>query len=506
MFTRTTLRALAVCLVSLSVHLAHAAHDSPKEPITEALFLNFLPPNTAAMKTGPPSLFATETPMVIRYTFMAGVAFYDPQAACDPKALSFFGTKDRIPRRFCPEEENIKIRAYMLHRALIGEFPNEMAVYEEYIRSLGLKPDPTNMDPSTMVGWANIRATRLADFMAKDGWNSMGDLSRSGNHFQFEDYTGYKPANNPYAAPNRLFKPLRWQPFLLDEGNGRFTHQVHVTPHIGVKVRPLVLTNKDVAARRTRSPYFNAQWRRAISRKDRALLNKHIAETIKISASLTTRQKFEADWWDSKLFSITAVDSFYAEGLTRFEIAQQFLAEIMSQYDMLLVTWREKRRHDLVRPRTIIHRVLGNKSIRAYDRRSGTVKRMRARDWRNYVGNMPHSEFPSGSSSLCTAAMEAIDAFQRRKFGSVRPINMTLDAGVYPFVPEGGISANYDSPAHAAEVCAESRLWAGVHFRPAIDVGKRMGKGVGKLVFDHVIDLVEGRVPDNCWRCKQHNE
>jgi hypothetical protein len=40
--------------------------------------------------------------------------------------------------------------------------------------------------------------------------------------------------------------------------------------------------------------------------------------------------------------------------------------------------------------------------------------------------------------------------------------------------------------AHEAEQAAESRLWAGVHFRSDIEAGKQMGKAIAALVIDRL--------------------
>lgn len=489
-----------------SLQLAH--------PLSDQLFLQFLPPNQAASALTPPSILFGETPIVIRYTLIGGIAIYEPQAACHPTALSFFGKRDPIPRALCDEEVNAQIRVFTVYHALVNEFPAEMSGFRQFLESLGLKLDGAN--PSTPQGWARRNGRRLARFFARDEWNALGKRNTDIPSFRqpFQDYTGYRPRNCPADQPTALPFPLRWQPFTSTlDGRGRFVSQVHVVPQIA-QASTLVLNASEAGkpSRRPSAPYQRPDAQGSIAAGDRKRLRELTAQLIRTSRELTSQQRFLAEWWNNKLFSTAAISAFYerAGGLSRFEIAQQFMGEMLAQYDALVMTWREKRRHDLARPRTLLRQVRKGERFRAFISEGvgggSGVGTVRAEEWRPLIGEQAHSEFPSGSAAVCQAAMEHINAYVRDKVGPGRrvpPIKIRFPETAFPF-SKRAMTVSYRGPLDAALSCAESRLWAGVHFQPAVDAGLAIGKGVGEIVFQHIKDLGNGVVPKGCGiRCSR---
>lgn len=493
----SVLVALCLCL-SLSRTRAQSLADK--------LFLQFLPPNEAARAITPPSILFAETPIVVRYTLIGAIAIYEPQAACNKKALSFFGTRDRIRPEYCTERENSILRAYTTYRALLKEFPTEMDGYRQFLLSLELDPVSTSRDVSTLNGWANVYGDRIADFFASDGWNSLGDRTAVNFRQQFEDYTGYSPLNCASADAKSLRRPLRWQPLIVPaDGRGRFTSQVHVVPQIA-QIKPLVLSFSQVKDREQPSPYKRPNKWAKLSSADFRRTRRFTRELINTSATLSSQRRFLAQWWDNKLLSTASISSFYetAAGLSKFQIAQQFMGEMMSQYDALLVAWKEKLRHDLARPRTILQNVRRGEKFSAFISETRGVGTVRAEDWRPLIPEQPHSEFPSGSAALCTAAMEHLQLYVQDKLGPSRrvpAIKIRFPVGSFSFVRLDQ-TVSYPGPMAAAMSCGESRLWAGVHFRPSVTAGTKIGTGIGEIVFQHVKLLGEGKVPANCDRCK----
>ncbi|CAN8069933.1 unnamed protein product [Agarophyton chilense] len=472
------------------------------ESLADQLFLNFLPINRAAGALTPPRILLGETPVVVRFTLIGGAAIYDARAACQPRALSFFGTNDSVPSAFCQPDNNAILASYTTYRALRREFPVETELYAQFLRELSLEPASPSLDPSTLNGWANLAGDRLADFFQKDGWNSLGDRTRQTGRVPFEDFTSYRPANNPYNQPYNLERPLRWVPSPLDLGNGRLAHQIHVVPQLSKAVNLLVVPESEAATRRVDAP-FQKPNASEISQIDRRTADTLVNRVLHASANLTPQQRFYARWWDNKLLSTGGISAFYetAAQLTPFEVAQQFLGEMLSQHDALVLTWREKRRHDLVRPSILVQILRRNQRFRAFISEEVGFGNVRAEDWRPLVSAQPHSEFPSGSAAICTAAMEHIEHYVRYKLGFVPSIKIRYKVGSLPFFLAQDTTVAFGSPLQAASNCAQSRLWAGVHFPPAIPAGERIGRGVGRTVFEHIKLLGEGRVPNNCTRC-----
>lgn len=485
-------------ILSLLITYVSAQHES----LADKLYLRFLPANDAARALANAAIFAAETPITIRFTLMAGAAVYDSRAACHPVALSFFGTKDDVPPSFCTDDNNAILTSYTTYVAIAREFPGQARTYGQFLRKQGLEPQSNSRDRSTMNGWANYIGNRMADFFANDGWNSLGKLSNDRFPAPFQDYTNYQPVNQPYAKRPR--KPLRWQPLPFEvDGLGRFAHQIHVTPQIAVAVDPLVLTQQDMNSRVTRSPYLNPDKYNKLNTLDRRNVQKRLNEMLRTSVKLTPGQIFLARWWDNKLFSTAGISAYYegASGLSKFQVAQQFMGEMISQYDALIITWREKRRHDLARPRSLLQIVRPGQTVRSFVNEKEGVSHVSTEDWRPLIREQPHSEFPSGSAALCFAAMEHIQEYVKQVKGSVPDIKIRYPANTFPFNQQD-VTVAYEDPQKAARGCAESRLWAGVHFRPSVEAGAKIGRGIGRIVLNHVLMLGRGKVPAGCARCQ----
>ena len=494
-------------LILLLLLLATISRTSTAQSLADTLYLRFLPPNEAARSLTPPSITNGETPIVVRYTLIAGIAVYEARAACHPTALSFFGVRDTVPAQFCTPDNNAILLSYTVYAAVVNEFGPEVQPYADFLRRQGLEPVSSSTDRATLNGWANFAGNRLANYFANDGWNSLGNINRQFNRVRFEDYTGYRPANNPYAPPVRLYRPLRWQPQAIElDSPGRLVHQIHVVPHIGVRVTPLVLPREESQKRRPTPPYRRPNAALRIRMADRKAIRAGLREVLGISARLTGMQRFLALWWDNKLVSTAGISAFYEfdNELTPFEAAQQFMGEMLAQHDALLTAWREKRRNDLARPRALLQNLRPGMRVSAFVDESVGVQSVRVEDWRPFLAEQPHSEFPSNSAALCYAAMEHIQEYHRIVKGRLNTIKIRYPAGTLPFPTREDMTVAFESPLAAADVCGESRLWGGVHFRPAVDAGKSIGKGIGKIALEHILELGMGRVPEGCERCEMH--
>lgn len=494
-------------IICVSITLLVQLEGKRSKSLADDLFLDFLPPNEAAQALVIPYILQAETPIVVRFTLFGGIAIYEALAACQPKALSFFGTRDYIPKSFCQPDNNAILQSYITYRSIFREFPQQAAVYAQFLKEKhNLNPISTSRDLNTLNGWANVIGDRLANFFLNDGWNSLGTWSSISVPLSFDDYTQYRPKNNPYQCPTQVSFPLRWQPFRKAEGLGRFFHQIHVVPQVGTRhVRPLVLKEWHVRHRQTRSPYLFPQKFGTISNIDLKTMNSQIKYLLQTSSSLTSSQRFSAYWWDNKLVSTAGISAYYGKvtGMSKFEIAQQFMGEMLSQHDALLTVWREKRRHDLVRPRTMVARLRNGMYVRRTNNGQPGRSWVWSHEWRPLLSEQSHSEFPSGSSTLCKAAMDHIYHYVRWKRGRVPGIHLEYSRqnADLPYLEKNRVNVTFSGPAQAAMACAKSRLYGGVHFKPAVKAGYEIGKGIGRIVFKHVKELGEGTVPKNCWRC-----
>lgn len=112
----------------------------------------------------------------------------------------------------------------------------------------------------------------------------------------------------------------------------------------------------------------------------------------------TDEQYSEIAYFDSKT---TINGSLFASLLIGYgaktdEALWFAFAESTAVYDAGVIVWKEKLRESRVRPPTVLAELLGDELIEID---GGNV--VRAKDFRATVRTMPHSEWPSGSSSVC---------------------------------------------------------------------------------------------------------
>ena len=98
--------------------------------------------------------------------------------------------------------------------------------------------------------------------------------------------------------------------------------------------------------------------------------------------------------------------------------------------------------------------------------------------WSPYLTTPPTPEFPSTHSVLGAAAAEVLARFFGTDF-----VAFSTESGT----PFPGISRSYQSFSHAALENAQSRVYAGIHFRSACTHGLRVGEKIGAFAFKHYL-------------------
>ncbi|TXF91638.1 vanadium-dependent haloperoxidase [Neolewinella aurantiaca] len=132
----------------------------------------------------------------------------------------------------------------------------------------------------------------------------------------------------------------------------------------------------------------------------------------------------------------------------------------MAMHDGFISCWDEKYRSSLVRPETFINRHLDE-------------------DWRPLLQTPPFPEHTSGHSVVSRACAVVLTDIFGDDFA------FTDDSEVEYDLPE----RSYNSFLEASEEAALSRLYGGIHYRPAIDYGVTQGEAVGK----HLLSRVQPR-------------
>ena len=482
------------------------------------------------------TLQGRETPIVVRNAHATSYCNMNCLAAHDSSALNVF-TEARpaiVAPTFGHNAFSITMCIAECYNVLYGPGNPLESLFDEWnLPVTGLEPEvisaATDPDPSTLVQllvsrnfhplmMGQLVALEIASYLSEDGWNSLGKWTYddetgtavpcTANCQPYADTTGYFPKNNPGSRRNYKTKgkdkyivkgkDKRWQPLLEDDGSGYFSRQAHVTPHIGKTVESILQLNEE----KCQAPNPRYDYR------EEAL---QVVEELRQTANSPERRS-KIDFFDNKLAVRAAIQVAARQQLEDIHSFQDHLGFIhglsSAEYDAILLSWREKVRHDLVRPTTVIQR-WGSDELETYngDRESTASATIMARDFQAYQRVMPHSEYPSASACLCSSYAEFADAFVASNYpdeGSLNQIKVGEGGlqvnceGEFPFAPlvQYGCSDadqyTFESMADLSHQCGQSRLWGGMHFSKSVPAAEELCSGLGQASFDYVEGLQNG--------------
>ena len=109
------------------------------------------------------------------------------------------------------------------------------------------------------------------------------------------------------------------------------------------------------------------------------------------------------------------------------------------------------------------------------DRNDGTLADP---TWSTYLNTPAIPDYPSTHSVAGGAASEVL-----RRFFHADDIAFTTTSGV----PFAGITRSFDAFSQAALENGESRIYAGIHFRSAVEDGMKQGRKIGRFTFTHTL-------------------
>ncbi|CAM9200218.1 unnamed protein product, partial [Laminaria digitata] len=342
--------------------------------------------------------------------------------------------------------------------------------------------EETSVDTPWGLAKAYVTET-MAYMLENDGWNADGSQSREFNRIPFSDYeakdsagntwTPYQPQNSPY----KLTKRRRWQPLIESNGLGYLTTQEHVTPHIGVTARFFGFNSEGdeeaFASRQLSQPEYRSRY-------------KEVAQEALAESTITADNMFKQHaiaFFDNKFGSLVPLKALFfiqnSDTFSNLEFYRVTVAVQLAIYNGVVLAWREKIRHDLPRPPTIVRDTFGNSLVEAYAGPGAGVQTMKASEWEPFIRTMPHSEFPSASACLCKVFAEQVV-----NFVGVDDINPPLDLADFSF----------SSWSEISEVCGDSRVWGGMHFEGAVPAGVELcgGGDMAASIYNSLARLVEG--------------
>jgi len=154
-------------------------------------------------------------------------------------------------------------------------------------------------------------------------------------------------------------------------------------------------------------------------------------------------------------------------------------ARIMSQVtsalaDSAILAWREKEQFAFWRPVTAI--------------RTGSPGVIADPGWLPFLETPPFPEYPSGHAADCYTGSAILLATLGGELGSITYVAQASGESPLDSLPVGmgqhgqpnnmigRFERRFPSLDAAAHECAESRIWAGAHFRPGIEEAYRLGR------------------------------
>lgn len=436
------------------------------------------------------SLGRMETPIQYHIMTTIHIAQWNTIAAYHPTAVPAYPTG--VDRRPTEEASTVNINTALLYctlrvveKAFPTTVPQAAASVTQVMAIMGLKPDNHSLDTTTPVGIGNRVAAAALERHVADGYNSLGDSQTQVNKRMYSQYNDFIPVNTAYEMKDIT----KWQPLLETNGQGYFFVQQHITAQSGLAT-PTMVSQKDIDGAVIEGPYQEAL--------DMAAYEAQAQQVLKTSAELTDRQKFLAEYFDDKWVSFASMALAISKAL-KFNATQHVGADLHTNCmgDGIIAAWKEKIRHNAVRPISAIHHLYRDKEVQGWVQFNGT-KTMKGQQWLSYLRTMPHADYPSGTSCVCGAFAE----FYKLLLGSdefpTKLIGPTIfkkgcsrrEPGV---TPAADVSVTWNTWDDFARECSQSRMYAGVHFQPAIDAGLKLCSPIGQKCFAQYQQLLSGK-------------
>ncbi len=271
------------------------------------------------------------------------------------------------------------------------------------------------------------------------------------NYKQTRTFPKYTVMSDDYA----------WKPTPPDYMEG-------IEPHWN-KIRPFVIDSANQFVPKPPTPF---------SMEKNSQFYKETMEVYDVGVNLTEEQQEIASFWDCNPYvshhrghamfatkkitpgghwiGITSIATKQAE-LDLMNTVHTYAKVSIALADAFISCWDEKWRSILIRPETVINEYIDE-------------------DWVPFLQTPPFPEHTSGHSVISRAAAITLTDILGDNFA----FNDTTEM-------EYGLPARqFNSFLEASEEAAVSRLYGGIHYRPAIQYGVEQGEEVGKFVISNL--------------------
>ncbi|MET9258071.1 DUF6851 domain-containing protein [Streptomyces sp. NPDC003717] len=444
------------------------------------------------------SIAPTDIPLIVWIEDIMQTAWFDALAPYHPTAV---GVHSRIPRRPAAEAAtNRHKNIAALHAANVAVralYPERAPIMRQVLAMVGLDADDTTTDTTTAAGIGNTAAHAVLAARLHDGMNALGDEGRTRPGPPYADYTGYRPVNTAYE----LHDASRWQPALTTHprragggpgDQGAFTVQQFLTPHLG-RVRAHTFT--DAARFPLPAPAHS-------DHTDPGAYRQAVDDILAASAGLSDEHKVKAEFFDNAYQGVLQSTKHAAlahdADLDLDAWVHLLFTSSVAKFDSLVAAWHHKRAHDAVRPFSAVRHVHGHSPVTAWGGPGqGTVTDLPADQWSGYLPAADHPDYPCATTAVIAAEAQAA----RRFFGDdVLDWKVTAAAGSSVTepgtVPAKDTELHYDTWSEFEQDCADSRVWAGLHFRATAHTSLRFGTQFGDRAHAFVQRHINGDVED----------
>lgn len=171
--------------------------------------------------------------------------------------------------------------------------------------------------------------------------------------------------------------------------------------------------------------------------------------------------------WNQALNQFNAMSDFNLS--TR---ARTYALVYIAVADSSVACWAEKYRHNFWRPQPAIWR--GDED--------GNDDTDAVAGWTPLFATPPHPEYPSGHTVNSTAMATILAQIFGDDPGK-EPISVTIT----------GINRQWNTFTEGTEEVIDARVYSGIHFRTADEVGSRLGGQIAQYVFAHALKPCAGR-------------
>lgn len=353
--------------------------------------------------------------------------------------------------------------------------------------ALGYDPEDTSTEVTRAAGIGNVAAQAMLDFCHQDGANQLGDLGPTGS--PYSDYTGYTPLN----TSTEVLDPNRWQPLTHPNRAGTAkVEQAFLGAHWD-RVVPFALTSPDQLRPPPPKLFPHGRYR------------EQAEELIRMSASLTDREKMIVEYWMDGPNTVLPPDHFHLfgqyvsrrDGHTLYQDVQLFFLLGSAMHDAAIAAWDAKIHYDYVRSLTAIRYLKRGQRIRAWGGPGQGTRVIRGEEWRPYqpawFPTPPFSEYVSGHSTFSAAGAEILQRFTGSDYFGASVMISEAAVGIEPGVPVQPVTLAWPTFSAAADEAGLSRRLGGIHFRDRDLEARRMGRAVGGVVWEKALSYIEGR-------------